>query len=293
MRLDVDPALRRGLPHRRRRQHRRAPAGRGAARWRRRRRARRTSSPSAVFVYEELAPVTAKGKAEPVAAWLAKAPLARAGSRLAQAARSRRSSAARSSSPASRRSSTKAVATSAPQFVLIVGEPGIGKSRLVAELVRLDRRRARDDHLAPGPLPALRRGRHLLGARRDRQGAGRHPARATTPGAVEAKLDADPARRAPTATGCANRLRALLGLEAPQATREENFAAWLRFLEDLARREPAVLVFEDLHWADEALLAFLEYLATHLDGCAAARRRHRAPGALRERIPASPPPAPA
>src|SRR4029453_10339094 len=36
-------------------------------------------------------------------------------------------------------------------------------------------RAARAGHLAPGPLPALRRRHHLLGAGRDRQGPGRHP----------------------------------------------------------------------------------------------------------------------
>ena len=60
------------------------------------------------------------------------------------------------------------------------------------------------------------------------------------------------------------RLRALLGLEAPQAGREENFTAWLRFLEEIAVSGPTVLVLEDLHWADEALLAFLEYFASHV-----------------------------
>ena len=60
------------------------------------------------------------------------------------------------------------------------------------------------------------------------------------------------------------RLGALLGLAAPDASREENFAAWLRFFEEVAAAGPTVLVFEDLHWADEALLAFLEHLTLHL-----------------------------
>ena len=54
---------------------------------------------------------------------------------------------------------------------------------------------------------------------------------------------------------------ALLGLEAPPASREENSTAWLRLLEELACAGPAVVVIEDLHWADEALLAFIEYVA--------------------------------
>ena len=56
------------------------------------------------------------------------------------------------------------------------------------------------------------------------------------------------------------RLRPLLGLAASQAAREENFAAWTRFLELVATPRPAVLVLEDLHWAGEAMLAFVEHL---------------------------------
>ena len=60
------------------------------------------------------------------------------------------------------------------------------------------------------------------------------------------------------------RLRALLGLEAAKAEREENFTAWLRFLEEIAAQGPTVLILEDLHWADEALLDFLEFFALHV-----------------------------
>ncbi|CAN5331361.1 hypothetical protein BH18ACT12_BH18ACT12_04100 [soil metagenome] len=38
--------------------------------------------------------------------------------------------------------------------------------------------------------------------------------------------------------------------------REEAFAAWRRYLEGLAEQRPTVLVFEDLHWADDSLLDF-------------------------------------
>ena len=58
------------------------------------------------------------------------------------------------------------------------------------------------------------------------------------------------------------RLLPLLGIEATStAEREELFTAWRRFLEHIAERDPTVLVFEDLHWADAAMLAFLEHLA--------------------------------
>src|SRR6202043_3704660 len=42
---------------------------------------------------------------------------------------------------------------------------------------------------------------------------------------------------------------------------EESFPAWRRFLEGLAAQTPPVLVVDDLHGADEPMLAFLEHLA--------------------------------
>ena len=59
----------------------------------------------------------------------------------------------------------------------------------------------------------------------------------------------------------------LLGIEASSsAEREELFTAWRRFLEHIAESDPTVLVFEDLHWADDALLSFLEHLADRAEG---------------------------
>ena len=57
------------------------------------------------------------------------------------------------------------------------------------------------------------------------------------------------------------RLANLLGLEERADTdRQDLFAAWRLFFERLADESPLVLVFEDLQWADQALLAFVEYL---------------------------------
>jgi class 3 adenylate cyclase/tetratricopeptide (TPR) repeat protein len=59
------------------------------------------------------------------------------------------------------------------------------------------------------------------------------------------------------------RIAVLLGREAAAAyDREELFAAWRRFFERVADRAPAVLVFEDLQWADASLLDFIEHLGT-------------------------------
>ncbi|HXF57581.1 MAG TPA: AAA family ATPase [Actinomycetota bacterium] len=57
------------------------------------------------------------------------------------------------------------------------------------------------------------------------------------------------------------RLAHLLGLEDLAVNDpQELFPAWRLFFERLAERHPAVLVFEDMQWADGGLLAFVEYL---------------------------------
>ena len=86
-----------------------------------------------VFDYVELEPATLKGKAEPVRVFHAKAPLARLGTDLTRT----------HDSPFVGREIDlallkglfdKTVAASSVQLVTVVGEPGLGKSRLVAEL---------------------------------------------------------------------------------------------------------------------------------------------------------------
>ncbi len=57
------------------------------------------------------------------------------------------------------------------------------------------------------------------------------------------------------------RLAHLLGLEERIApAREDLFAGWRLFLERMADEAPVIMVFEDLQWADDALLDFIEYL---------------------------------
>jgi class 3 adenylate cyclase/tetratricopeptide (TPR) repeat protein len=57
------------------------------------------------------------------------------------------------------------------------------------------------------------------------------------------------------------RLAHLLGLEDHAARDPEDlFGAWRRFFELISQQHPTVLVFEELQWADTALLDFIEYL---------------------------------
>jgi predicted ATPase len=59
-----------------------------------------------------------------------------------------------------------------------------------------------------------------------------------------------------------SRLAPLVGVgeDAATVSRDEAFTAWRRFLEAMAARRTCVLVIEDLHWADGALLEFVEHL---------------------------------
>lgn len=57
------------------------------------------------------------------------------------------------------------------------------------------------------------------------------------------------------------RLSPLVGIESEgTGDRGELFAAWRRYLELVSHAQPSVIVLEDLHWADDAFLAFLREL---------------------------------
>ncbi len=209
------------------------------------------------IVYEALGPVAAKGKREPLEAWLALEPVSRTGAQSLDGA-----------SPFVGRTVElsylmalldKAADSSSPQVALVVGEPGIGKSRLIQELF------ARVD--AGSRLVTWRQGRCLPYGEGVTFWALSQIVKAHA-GILETDdLETVEARLEEVLPGGEDRpwfrqrLRALLGLEAAKAEREENFAAWLRFLEGLASHNPTVLIIEDLHWADEALLDFLEFFA--------------------------------
>ena len=212
------------------------------------------------FDCEALAPVAAKGKSAPVAAWFATAARARVGN----ADRDRLTPLVDREVELAflRALFDKAVAAASPQLALIVGEPGIGKSRLVAELLR--------EVGARPELVTWRQGRCLpygegvtFWALSEIVKAHADILETDDRDTLEAKLEAVLPEGEDRAW-FRQRLRALLGLEAAKVERAENFTAWLRFLEEIASRGSTVLVLEDLHWADEALLDFLEFFASHV-----------------------------
>ena len=217
-----------------------------------------------VFEYEPLDPIDAKGKAEPVAVWRALRPTARFGSDVIRSM----------TTPLVGReldftllrgTFDKAVAERSVQLVTVAGEPGVGKSRLVAELF------AYTDGWTSwsrgGRAAACPYGEGItFWALGEIVKAHAGIFESDPPEVATAKLDAvlpesddRPWLRA--------RLLPLLGIDAGEpAAQEELFTAWRRFLEIGGGAAPLVLVVEDLHWADQALLAFLEHLADWAQG---------------------------
>jgi tetratricopeptide (TPR) repeat protein len=55
-------------------------------------------------------------------------------------------------------------------------------------------------------------------------------------------------------------LLALLGVGGAPSRSEELFTAWRTFFERLAASNPVIMVFEDLHWADQGTLDFIDHL---------------------------------
>ena len=159
-----------------------------------------------------------------------------------------------------------------PQLVTITGDPGIGKSRLILELVaELDAR--------PGST-YWRQGRSLpygeetpFWALAEILKAHAGILRTDDPSVTERKLGQavrDVVPEGAEAEWIIGTMRALVGLSgdahSPGDRRSGEFAAWRRFLEGLAERRPLVIVFEDIHWADEGLLEFIDHLASQSSG---------------------------
>ena len=197
---------------------------------------------------------------------------ARASASTCRSGPSRRSSAAAASSSCSSRRWRACARSARRSSSRSSACPGSARAGSCYELFRtVDAGAATSITLAPGPLAPLRRGRDVLGAGRDREGAGGHPRERRAPSrrrrssrrAVDAvAADAAEAHWLERAPAPARRRRR----RRSRTAREEGVAAWRRFLEALAEERPLVLVFEDLHWADDALLDFVDQLVERARG---------------------------
>jgi class 3 adenylate cyclase len=149
----------------------------------------------------------------------------------------------------------RAVETRACQLVTVVGPAGIGKSRLATEVsaaLAAEAGTIRGRCLPYGeaitfwPLvEALKQIRQLS----ELEDEGAFAARLADLLADE--RDAEP---------CATCIAQLLGVADGGASIEETFWSVCRLLDHLSRRQPLVLVFDDVQWAAPAFLDLVEYL---------------------------------
>ncbi|HXY81724.1 MAG TPA: adenylate/guanylate cyclase domain-containing protein [Gaiellaceae bacterium] len=223
--------------------------------------------------YRDAVAVQAKGKADPIPVWEALDARARFGVDVTHHARTELVGRERELSVL-RDALDRARQERVPQLVTLVAVPGMGKSRLVYELSRIvdadpelitwrqGRCLAYGDGVAFWALAEVVKAQAGI-LERDTEAATAEKLRAAV---VDAIGDAADAR------WVESHLRPLVGLESETLLggdrRGEAFAAWRRYLEALAEQRPVVLVLEDLHWADEGLLDFVDELVDWLSGVA-------------------------
>jgi predicted ATPase/class 3 adenylate cyclase len=156
------------------------------------------------------------------------------------------------------------------RVVLISGEPGIGKSRLTAAL---------SEHIESEPHIRLRyfcSPHHQDSAFYPLIGQLERAAGFVREDGPETKLDRLATLLAPAAeAGDISLLAELLSLSGadrfapldlnPQLKKERTFVALLRQLEGLARQQPVLMIFEDLHWIDPTSREFLDLVLGRID----------------------------
>ncbi|HEX9599375.1 MAG TPA: adenylate/guanylate cyclase domain-containing protein [Gaiellaceae bacterium] len=219
--------------------------------------------------YEQLEPASLKGKAEPVGVWRATA----------------RRGVERRTPPVAfvgrdedlallEHAFTRTLRERSIQLVTVVGEPGVGKSRLVREFRSLVERRPEEVAWRQGRCLPYGEGitfwalgeivkTHAGILESDDSTHAAEKLRA----AIEV-VSAESGEREWLATRLAPLAGAQLAAGAEPAERSESFTGWRRFFEAVAAERPLVLVVEDLHWADPALLEFVDHLVDWSTGVA-------------------------
>src|SRR5690348_7728693 len=144
-----------------------------------------------------------------------------------------------------------------PSLAFVAGESGVGKTRLVSELLR--RAEAAGAHVLSGEAVELGEGEvpyaALMAALRPLSRDG-HPSL----DALHPRDRAELARLLPGLAGAAP------GVDDSPDTPAQGrlFEAVLALLDRLASEAPVVLALEDLHWADPSTRAFVAFLAHSL-----------------------------
>ena len=140
------------------------------------------------------------------------------------------------------------------RVVTILGEAGIGKTRLARELVSLVRDEA---EVLVGRCASYGEGATYLPVAEIVRAAAEEESLAGIRMLLEGEEDGD---------AVAQRIAELTGIsEAPAAPGEALWAV-RRLLESITRRGPLAVVLDDIHWAEATLLDLIEYLGEWAEG---------------------------
>jgi predicted ATPase/class 3 adenylate cyclase len=158
-----------------------------------------------------------------------------------------------------------------PHLVTILADAGIGKSRLVREVVGtleveskvlVGRCLAYGEGVTLWPLGEMLKAEAVV-LENDPPGVARAKIRELVAAAIPAELAEDPESTAAA-------LASTIGLEGPEQLDPRDayralLRAWRALLTALGRASPAVVVVEDIHWADATMLDVLEDLSEHVE----------------------------
>jgi tetratricopeptide (TPR) repeat protein len=140
------------------------------------------------------------------------------------------------------------------RVVTVVGEAGIGKTRLARELVASARTEAQ---VLVGRCVSYGEGATYLPIAEIVRKAAAEPSLDGIRELLEGEADAD---------AVAQRVAELIGVAESPAAPGEAFWAVRRLLESIARRGSVVVVLDDIHWAEPTLLDLVEYLGQWAEG---------------------------
>ena len=214
------------------------------------------------IAYEPIEPVTAKGKTTPVVAWRALRAASATGER------------SLSSTPFVGRDREIGLLDATwervelerrPHLITVLGAPGVGKSRLSAEFT--ERIEARGGRVVRGRcLPYRERSAYGAFASQVKELAGIFDSDGVEPATAKLRALVQRLVGENEAAVVAGHLAILLGFETETSApdRDSLFQSVRIFIEAGARDEATAFVFEDIHWADPALLDLIELLAARL-----------------------------
>ncbi len=152
------------------------------------------------------------------------------------------------------------------KLVSVIGEAGLGKSRLAWELEKYADGLAARVLWHRGQASSFGQGvgfRALGDMVRMRAHITLEDPRGVEEAKLDALLDDVFAKDADARARVDRALHRLLALDdkSELIDRGELFSSWRLLFERLAARDPVLLLFEDLHWADQGLFDFIEHLA--------------------------------